>query len=259
MGVQRNILTAMSIFRRIFNFEKTKVEQLEKRQNQRYVPGREFPLKAAVRYAGRDLATAIQDVSSHGVGVLASRDSALAAGLHLRLDLTLGQHRLEIEARIAHLQAQADGVYLGLGLIFRDFEAQKTYLQLLQPVVIGQSLQPMAVDRVIQDDPRFIKQVFIAEPDSQLTVRREATPDSPLHSFELAMLDSFCRGIIRPGTAAPYALESREASGSRAGEAIFETSGGLHDEIRQLYRWVLPNLSSAVPTDVRQFLQRFAN
>jgi hypothetical protein len=249
----------MLIFRRIFNFEKAKVEQLEKRQNQRYAPGREFPLQATVRYAGRDLAATIQDVSSNGVGLLVARDPALAAGLHLRADLALGPHRLEIEARIAHLQPQADGLYLGLGLVFREFELQKTYLQLLQPVVIGQSLQPMAAERVIQDDPNFNKQVYIAEPDSLLTVRKEATtPGSPLHSFEFMMLDSFCRGIIRPGTNAPYALESREAAGGRPGEPVFETSGGLHDEIRQLYRWVLPNLSSAVPADVRLFLQRFA-
>lgn len=248
----------MLIFRRIFNFEKAKVEQLEKRQNQRYVPGREFPLQATVRYAGRDLAATIQDVSSSGVGLLVARDPALAAGLHLRADLALGPHRLEIDARIAHLQPQADGLYLGLGLVFREFELQKTYLQLLQPVVIGQSLQPMAADRVIQDDPQYLKQVFIAEPDSLLTVRQETTPTGPLHSFEFMMLDSFCRGIMRQGTAAPYALESREAADGRQGEPVFETSGGLHDEIRQLYRWVLPNLSTAVPTDVRVFLQRFA-
>lgn len=248
----------MSIFRRIFNFEKSKVEQLEKRQNQRYVPGRDFPLKASIRYAGQDLVTGIQDVSSNGVGLLVAKDKALAAGVHVRLDLTLGAHRLEIEARIAHAKAQPDGIYLGLGLIFREFEVQKSYLQLLQPVVIGQSLKPMVADTFIQGDPRYAKQAFIAEPDSQLTVWREATPDSPLHRFEFMMHDSFCRGVIRPGTNAPYSLESREAAGARAGEPVFETSGGLHDEIRQLYRWVLPNLSSAVPTDVRQFMQRFA-
>ncbi|HWA28963.1 MAG TPA: PilZ domain-containing protein [Lacunisphaera sp.] len=248
----------MSIFRRIFNFEKAKVEQLEKRQNQRYVPGQEFPLKATLHYAGRDLTASIQDVSSSGVGVLVNRDSGLAAGLHLRLDLTLAAHRLELEARIAHLQPQADGMYLGLGLIFREFEAQKSYLQLLQPVVIGQSLKPMVADPFLQGDTRYTKQAFIAEPDSQLTLWREATPDGPLHSFEFLMHDSFCRGTLRPGTAAPYALESREAAGSRAGAPVFETSGGLHEEIRQLYRWVLPNISSAVPADIRQFLQRFA-
>jgi hypothetical protein len=39
---------------------------------------------------------------------------------------------------------------------------------------------------------------------------------------------------------------------------VFDSSGGLHDEIRQLFRWILPNLSRDVPDDVRAFLQRFA-
>ena len=116
----------------------------------------------------------------------------------------------------------------------------------------------MAADPFIQDDPQYIKQVFIGESDSLLTVRMEATPGSPPHSFEFMMLDTFCRGIMRQGTAVPYALESREEGGARPGEPIFETSGGLHDEVRQLFRWTLPNLSSAVPDNVRAFLQRFA-
>lgn len=247
----------MLIFRRIFNFEKAKVEQLEKRQNQRYVPNRAFPLQAKVHYAGRDYAAAIQDLSSNGIGLVVAQDPALAAGLHLHVELTLGQHKLEIEARIAHLKPRDDGVYLGLGLVFGEFELQKSYLQLLQPVVIGQSLKPMVADPFIQDDPRYIKQVFIGEADSLLTVRTEATPGNPPHSFEFMMLDTFCRGIMRQGTAAPYALESRE-EGARPGEPIFETSGGLHEEVRQLFRWTLPNLSLAVPENVRAFLQRFA-
>lgn len=248
----------MLIFRRIFNFEKAKVEQLEKRQNQRYAPNRDFPLQAKVYYAGRDYAAIIQDLSSNGIGIVVARDSALAAGFHLHIELTLGQHKLEIESRIAHLKPQEDGMYLGLGLVFSEFELQKSYLQLLQPVVIGQSLKPMAADRVIQDDPRYIKQVFIAEPDSLLTVRMETIPGSPLHSFEFMMLDSFCRGILRQGTAAPYALESREESSANQGKPVFETSGGMHDEIRQLFGWTLPNLSASVPDNVRAFLQRFA-
>ena len=245
----------MLIFRRIFNFEKAKVEQLEKRQNQRYVPGPGFPLQAKLYYAGRDYAAKIQDLSSNGIGLVVARDPALAAGLHLHVELTLGQHKLEIEARIAHLKPREDGFYLGLGLVFGEFELQKSYLQLLQPIVIGQSLKPMVADPFIQDDPRYNKQVFIGEGDSLLTVRQEATPGGPMHSFEFMMHDSFCRGIMRQGTTAPYALESREDGGAKP---VFETSGGLHDEVRLLFSWTLLNLSPSVPDKIRAFLERFA-
>ena len=248
----------MLIFRRIFNFEKAKVEQLEKRQNQRYSPDPSFPLQARMHFAGRDYAAKIQDLSSTGIGLVVAHDPALVAGQHLHVEFTLGQHKLEIESRIAHLKPREDGVYLGLGLIFGEFERQKTYLQLLQPVVIGQSLKPMVADPFIQDDPRYIKQVFIGEADSLLTVRLETKPGNPPHSFEFMMLDTFCRGIMRQGTAAPYAFESREERAAKTGETIFETSGGLHEEVRQLFRWTLPNLSPAVPDPIRAFLQRFA-
>ncbi len=248
----------MLIFERIFNFEKAKVEQLEKRLNLRYTPGPGFPLCGTVHHGGRDYSAKILDVSSNGVGVLVALDTGITAGYHLRVDLGLGQHRLEIEARIAHLEPREEGLYLGLGLVFPKFELQKTYLQLLQPVVIGQTLQLMAADRVIQNEPRFSKQVFTGDPDVLLTMRREQMAGTPLHSFEFQLPDSFCRGILRQGTVAPYALESLEANTAEQSQAVFETSGGLHDEIRQLYRWILPNLSPAVPDDIRVFLQRFA-
>jgi len=246
----------MLIFRRIFNFEKAKVEQLEKRLNQRYAPGPAFPLQATLRLAGRNCAAKIQDISSTGIGVLVDRDTDLAAGQFVRLDLLLGQHRLEIDARLMHLKPREDGAYLGLGLKFGEFELQKTYLQLMQPVVIGRSLQLMAADRIIQDDPRFFKRVYIGETDSVLTVRSEQVPGNPMDSFEFRMLDYFCRGVMRKGQ--PEALESMDVHGLIGGKPVFESSGGLHDEILQLFRWILPNLSSAVPDDVRAFLQRFA-
>lgn len=248
----------MLIFRRIFNFEKAKVEQLERRLNQRYALGPAFPLQATLHNAGRDHSTKILDISSNGVGALVAPGTALAAGHHLRADLQLGPHRLEIEARIAHLHPRENEVYLGLGLIFGEFELQKTYLQLMQPVVIGQSLKPMSPDLIIQDEPMFTKQVFIGEPDSLLTVRAEQTPGQPLHSFDFRMHDYYCRGVMQKGQAEAYALESIDPYGAKLTNPVFETSGGLHDEIHQLFRWVVPNLTSTIPDNVREFLRKFA-
>lgn len=248
----------MLIFRRIFNFEQDKVEQLEKRLNLRYALGADFPLQATLQYSGRDYFPKIIDISSNGVGVLVPPGTALAAGYHLRLALQLGPHRLEIEARIAHLNVRENGIYLGLGLVFGDFEVQKSFMQLMQPVVIGQSLQPMPAQRVIQDEPQFTKQAFFGEPDSLLTVRTEKTSGHPLHSFDFRMYDYFCRGVMQKGAADAYPLESMDPYGAKLANPVFETSGGLHDEIHQLFRWVVPNLTNAIPDDVREFLKKFA-
>lgn len=249
----------MLLFKRIFNFEKAKVEQLEKRLNQRYVPGPGFPLQATLRYGGRDHSAKILNISGNGAGLWVKQKPDLPAGHHLRADLQLEQHRLEIDARIAHVEAREGGYALGLGLVFEDFEVQKGYMQLLQPVVIGQSLQPMAIDRVVQDDPRFFKRIFVGESDSLLTIRLALSPVDPLHSFELRALDYFCRGSTDAGANQAYAFESRDASGVGSGQPLFETSGGTHEEIRQLFRWILPNISEAVPEDFQAFLRRFAD
>lgn len=246
------------LFKRIFKFEKAKVEQLEKRLNLRYVPGPDFPLRATLHYGGRDFSAKILNMSGNGVGLLVKEKPDLTAGHHLRADLQLDRHHLELKARIAHVEARDGGFALGLGFVFEEFELQKTYMQLLQPVVIGQSLQPMAIDRVVQDDPQFFKRVFVGESDSLLTIRLALSPVDPLHSFELRMLDYFCRGSMDDGTGQSYALESRDATEDPTGQPIFEASGGTHDEIRQLFRWILPNISPAVPEDFRAFLQRFA-
>jgi len=248
----------MLIFRRIFNFEKAKVEQMEKRFNQRYVPGTAFPLRAGLHCAGRDCPAKLQDISSNGVGVLVGTDTDLADGQFLRVDLMLDQHRLEIDARLIHQQPRENGIYLGLGLKFGEFELQKTYLQLLQPVIIGQSLKPMAPDRITQDEPQFLKQVYLGEPDSLLTVRAKTTPGMPLQSFDFRMNDNYCQGTMKNGGPEAYALESIDPAGAKLSRPVFETSGGLHDEIHQLFRWVVPNLASTIPDNVREFLRKFA-
>jgi len=248
----------MLIFRRIFNFEQEKVEQLEKRLNLRYPLGPTFPLQATLHNAGRDHSAKLLDISSNGIGVLVAPGTGLLAGHHLRVDLVLGAHRLAIDARIAHVHARENEVYLGLGLVFGDFEVQKSYMQLMQPVVIGQSLQLMPLDRVIQNEPKFTKQVFSGEPDSLLTVRAAKTPGLPLHSFDFRMNDYYCRGVLQKGQADVYELESIDPDGDKKTNPVFETSGGLHDEIRQLFRWVVPNLSSTIPDNVREFLRKFA-
>lgn len=249
----------MLLFKRIFKFEKAKVEQLEKRLNQRFGPGAGFPLLATLRYGGRDYSAKVLNLSGNGLGVRVKEKPDLPPGHHLRLDLQLEQHRLELSARLAHVEAREGGQHaLGLGLVFEDFERQKGYMQLIQPVVIGQSLQPMALDRVVQDDPQFFKRIFVGESDSLLTVKLAHSPVDPLHSFEFRMLDYFCRGSMDAGGNQTYALESRDATEEATGQPVFEASGGTHDEIRQLFRWILPNLSEAVPEDIRAFMQRFA-
>jgi hypothetical protein len=247
------------IFRRIFNFEKAKVEQLEQRLNQRYTPGAGFPLQVLLSLAPYNWKPAkVLNISGNGLGLLLTKEDKVLNPQAARVQLLLDGHKLEIPAKLAHVRPHEKGVFCGIGLKFDDFLDQKAYLQLLQPISIGQSLQPLAADRIIQNEPQFIKQIYRGEGDSVLIVWLEMTMGTPLHSFEFRMNDYFCRAMMGTGVLEAYTLESTESHKAKLSTPVFDTSGDLHDEIRQLFKWIVPNLSSAVPDDVRAFLQKFA-
>jgi PilZ domain len=246
------------LFKRLFNFEKAKVVPSEQRLNQRYTPGAAFPLQAALILAGHDWPAKVLNISGNGVGLLVDRAAAPVEGQSARLRLLLDRHRLELDVRIAHLKPAEKGLYCGLGLKFDDFNVQKAYLQFLLPITIGQSLVPVPGERVIQNEPQFIKQVYRGDEGSVLTVWLESTAGTPLHSFEFQMQDYFCKAKMRTGALEAYQLEATESHTAKLTHPVFDTTGGLHDEIRQLFRWIVPNLSKTIPDDVRAVLLGFA-
>jgi len=247
------------LFRRIFNFEKTKVAQMaENRLNTRYTPGAGFPLQAYLHVARYEWKPGkVQNIAGKGIGLLLDRETKVTTGQELKVKLVLGGQELVLDGRLVHVEPRSNGVLCGLDLLFGDFEEQKAYLQLLQPVAIGQSLQAVPVERVVQNEPQFIKQVFRGEGDCVLTVWLAKTMGTPLHSFEFQMDDYFCHADVQSGVLEAYLREKSDSHKGKLSNPVFDQSGGLRDEIRQLFRWVLPNLSPAVPDDVRAFLQRF--
>lgn len=250
----------MLLFRRIFNFEKAQVARMtEQRLNRRYTPGATFPLQAMLQLAGRNWPARVPNLSGNGIGLLlADREARAAVDQDGRVLLTLGDHRLELDGRIAHAAPHDGGLYCGVGLKFGDFLGQKAYLQLLQPVVIGQSLRPVPAGVVMQNEPQFIKQVFHSDTDAMLTAWLDKSPGTPLHSFEFQMHDYFCRADMRSGVLEAYRREATDSHKGKLTNPVFDTSGGLNEELRRMFRWILPNLSPEVPDDVRALLQRFA-
>lgn len=248
----------MLLFRRIFNFEKNKVVQSEQRLNQRYTPGPSFPLQAVLKLGDQKWPGKVSNISGNGVALIVDPVSAPADGQTAKVLLSLDRHQIELDARVIHLKPAEKGLYCGLGLSFPDFNVQKAYLQLLQPITIGQSLMAVPGDRVIQNEPQYIKQVYRGEEGSVLTVWLETKPGTPLHSFEFQMQDYFCRAKMKTGALEAYMLESAESSTAKIANPVFDTTGGLHDEIRQLFRWIVPNLSRSIPDDVRAVLLGFA-
>lgn len=250
----------MLLFRRIFNYEPAKVVALaDLRLNQRHVPGAAFPLQAWLRVGTTEAAARVENLSGNGVALLLDGSvSGLQEGQAGEVRFSLAGFQLKLAAKVVHLRPVARGRQCGLELRFADFLEQKSYLQLLQPVAIGQSLKAVPAERVIQNEPQFIKQVFRGEENSALTVWLDKSFGTPLHSFEFQTHDYFCRADAKLGVLEAYVREATDSHKGKLSNPVFDTSGGLSEEIRQLFRWILPNLSREVPDDVRAFLQRFA-
>jgi hypothetical protein len=247
------------LFRRIFDFKKRNVPQLEHRLNRRYTPGAPFPLRATLKAAGRDWPGRVYDVSAGGVGLLLSRDDALTSGLAGRLRLELDHHQLEVKSVITHANLRKDGCLCGIAVEFDDFSVQKAYLQLLQPIAIGSSLQPVAAGLVIQNEPRFTKLSFRGESNSVLSVWRKNTATGDLHSFEFMMQDYFVRADAKVRVLEVFTRSQLDRPPQlKVSAPVFDPAGGVNDEIRQLFRWIVPNLPDSVPADVRGFLHSFA-
>jgi hypothetical protein len=247
-------------FKRILDFDKAQVAQMEQRLNTRYTPGASFPLQAWLLTPDRlEWPAKILNISGNGIGLLVEPVAQTTEGQAVRVRLRFGAHQQLVDGKIVHRRVESGGVACGIGLHFPDFLARKTYLQLLQPIAIGQSLKPVPDDRVEQNEPQFIKRVYSGDEESGLTVWLDKTPGTPFHSFEFRMNKYFCHVDGKSGVLEAYQREETDSHKGKLSNPVFDISGSLHAEIRQLFRWILPNLSSAVPEDVRAFLQRFAN
>lgn len=250
----------MLLFRRIFDFQKKDIQQfVDQRLNRRYTPGRLFPLRAIILDGLRDIPVRIHDLSASGIGLLTSRDDAAPIGQERQIRLSLGPHILDVKGHATHARPRGDEMLCGMSLAFDDFTRLKSYLQLLQPVAIASTLQTVDPARVPQNEPQFLKQVYRGESDSVLSIWLEKKLGTPLHSFEFRMRDYFVRAEVSVGMLEVFLREQIESTHKgKITTPVFDTSGAATEEIRQLFRWVVPNLPPEIPDDVRVFMQKVA-
>ena len=249
----------MLFFSRIFKFEKAQVAQMETdhRLNTRYTPGSSFPLHAYLHLARYEWKPSkILNISGNGLSLLTAREAKATIGQDLKVQLVLGKYELVLDGRLAQTALREKGRHCGIGLKFADFTEQKAYLQLLQPIVIGQSLRAVPEEQIVQDEPQLIKQVYRGEGNSELTAWLEKIPGTPLHRFELQAHEYFCRADVNSRE-----LEAglRPAAVPAGNQPASGPTAAQLEEIHRFFRWIPPNFSSAVTDDIRVFIQRFTS
>jgi hypothetical protein len=243
---------------RIVDTDQAAIVRMEQRLNTRYTPSAAFPLQAWLLTEGNETPAKILNISGNGIGLSLEPDALPSEGDAVKVRLRFGAHQQLVDGRVIQLKPEGAKAYCGVGLKFAGLLARKTYLQLLQPIAIGQSLQPVPADQMLQNEPAFIKRSFRGDDDSQLTVWYNRSEPPAIQRFEFKTIEYFCQLDRASGV---LEIQSHVEGGARAGKSsnpVFDISGNLQDEVRQLFRWTLPNLAAGVPGDIRAFLQLYA-
>jgi len=250
-------------FKRILNFSAEAMAKKEKRRATRYPVGQAFPVKAVLTIIGRDGEGFVvkapnrsgQDwggwmlnLSSTGASMQLHPAAVTARGELCRFRLTFENIVLAIDGRVAHFRTHPNYSVCGVSLDFSNKETQKAYLQLLEPVVVGASFKAVESRRVKQDTPDLRKEQYRGDSNTQLTVWR-ATQGSAIVGFELRIGD-----YSVAGSSESPALDVTTAAGAKSEPELGPVAQG---ELRNLFHWIVPNLSKHVPTEVRNFLGRF--
>jgi len=246
------------LFSRILDFEENQIKEVERRREQRYVPGRPFPLQATIEVDDEPRNARIMDLSPGGAGLQVSGPT-YARGSLAKLHLMIEDYWMEFACTIAHVRTLPSGCRLGLTAGFANFAEKKAYLQLLQPIAVGSMLRLSSPDEVRQVDPGLYKYVYSGRPGTELAVWHQGEAKGPLHSFHWQMDDYLVQGT-RPGR--ELQIYSRKYMiGQSTAKGIPPTyrklPNGMREEIRLLFRWTMMNLPKDVPAEIRTFLQGF--
>jgi hypothetical protein len=262
----------MLLFKKILDFKKLTSDASDKRGNKRYPVGSKFPIKAKLTLPGRDSegnrlpagrnSTAdwggqLADLSSSGANIRLHPAAVAEVNDRCCLMLELDNKLFEIDAAVAHFRTNSQHAACGIILRFADSYSRKAYLQLMEPMVIGSSLEPV-VTKVTQDRPGLLKQLFQGEPGSELKVWRDEEARNPRH-FELIIHDYHVRGSTEFA-----GLQIGYRDGAKVGRRVsrpsipIPMSADHQDEVRRLFQFIVQNLGKGVPADVRKFLELFA-
>jgi len=244
-------------FSHILDFDESQLQEVERRREQRYVPGRPFRLQATIDVDGEPRIAQIMDLSPGGAGLKVFGPS-YQRGTEAKLHLMVDDVWLEFRCRIAHVRAMTAGSRLGLTACFADFAEKKAYLQLLQPVAIGSVFRPVPADDIRQLDPGLHKLVFSGRPGAELNVWCQGDAYGPPQSFLWQLDDYLVRGALGGEEMQIFSSKFMVVpSKKNPGPSFRKLSPKIREEIRRLFQWTMLNLSKEVPAEIRTFLQGF--
>lgn len=256
----RRVFTQGSLVRLFKSILENKTDAVltdDKRKAPRFVLGDNFAFKtklALFQHNGttlpegkaREWGATVANLSATGASLQLSMAAVAYAKEKCRLKFTRKDYVLEIPATIAHFRCYSQYSLCGVVFNFPDAEAQQAYLQLLEPVVLGHSLAWVGV---IQGDAGRMADQFTGI-NSALTIWRSSA-EGPIMGFDFRMRQYAVRWT-EGHTELELGATMEDHEGTS--DALVALTGEQHDEVHWLFCLSVPNLSKAVPADVRKFL-----
>ncbi len=248
----------MKFFDRILKkaeVEATAEEPPERRSRPRYALHPDFALRASLALAAVDKEEPgewgdvtwecrVLDCSEDGLRVQIAPDVRVQAKALCHLTLTVHAFELTVPCQIVNLRYNPQGVFFGLSLLIEDETTWAAYWQLLEVIALGATLKLHR--RTTQpDDSGYLIESWANSRPARLTVWRHPA-DRTVAAFEFRLKNYLVRASA--GGKIQYLT----------GLAARPTTPARTEEIRRLFRWVVPNLNQSVPADVRQFLADYA-
>jgi len=264
---------AVLLFKKILDFQKTEGGLLDKRGAKRYVVGPKFPLKAKItlsardgeghplpagKHAPMDWGGQLLNISSSGASIRLHPAAIASKGENCCMKLELDHKLFELDATVANYRVGQQYVSCGVVLKFPDAYSQKAYQQLMEPIVIGSTLESIAAARVKQDLPGLYKEQYHGDSETVLSVWRDSSGKNP-KLFELAVHDYCVRGNTEiPGLKISYRDGSKAGKRASRPAVPLAMSPEHQAEIQQFFQFIVQNLGKGVPSELRKFLELFA-
>lgn len=260
------------LFKYLLNFKGGAFLKRDKRRAPRYPVGDIFPVKGIVslcvqegkasrppkdKEVWQNWSGRLINLSSSGASIQLAASALGKRGDICRFKLTLDGKQIEMEGLIAYFRTFTQYSLCGLSFTFPDEATQKTYMQLLEMVMIGASIEPAAKGLFGKDSAGMAKEVYQGKNKTRLSVWRNATTGSVSH-FEFRIHEHYIRG-----NAMTFKLEVDTVEGvnglapATSAAPAPKLAAAEVAEVRQMFRWVVPNLPKNVPGHVKKFLEMF--
>jgi len=252
----------MLFFKRILGMSEPDAPA-ERRGGNRYTVGVRFPMKVILNTQGRDeMGELLKSKENAGWDWTGRLINLSLSGARMQVPATMHSHvgdacrlkfeiegyQLAVPGQIAHISERRDSFLYGLKLDLSSGEASHAYHQLVDLVSLGSTLKPSRPPGPDEASGYLVEQ-YVGEEKSRLNVWREYAGRS-IVAFDFRLKHCCVRGL-HDRSGLEYFVDACDETVQVAPETQVP-------EIHRLFHWVVPNIATAVPVDVRDFLRKFA-